>query len=501
MPIVGDLLALVALAVVVSAGWLTWRRPFVGLGVLVAGMAFHNFLIMVLVRLGTLSVLIRAVQVWKEAILALLVVVAGLRLYRAYRSGNLVRPVALDWVAAAFLFVMLVYLVLPAGVLHGHAGLQQRFAAFRIVALFPVVYALGRTFKQPGEGDHAAVTWLIVGAAAVVGAFGLVELFFVPTRTWLDWGVNQFSAWLGFTYSGPRGLPENFFQTVGPELYLRRMVSTYLSPLGIAYTGLLAFPIGVVLLATQRKRSRGQTLAIVAMTFLLAGIVFSVTRLALFALIGEVVVLALIIRRPWLYASAPLLIAAALAFTIIYPQVGPAVDINLNPISLRNAAFISAGDPSLLEHLKTVITDTKVAIRHPLGEGLGSSGSSANRFSSASTANPDYAPGESAILTLFVDTGLLGGVLYLALFFLGLYSSALGLLAARRGTLEWALPMAAVVGGLALIPITLTNDVWGDLSVTFLFWWAVGYSSSLVAGRQGASIRELVGLRTRVASF
>jgi len=498
---VGDVLALLALAVVVLAGWVTWRRPFVGLGFLVAGMAFHNFLIMALVHLGTFAVLIRAVQVWKEAILALLVVVAGLRLYRAYRAGNLGRPTVLDWVAAAFLLVMLVYLVLPAGVLHGHAGLTQRFAAFRIVALFPVLYALGRTFKKPGEGDVTAVVWLVVGAAAVVGAFGLVDLWFVPTRTWLDWGVNQFSAFLGFTYSGPRGLPENFFQTAGPELYLRRMVSTYLSPLGIAYTGLLAFPIGVVLLDSSSKRSRAQTLAILAMAFLLAGILFSVTRLALFALIGEVVLLALIIRRPWLYVSAPLLIAVVLAFTIIYPQVGPAVDINLNPISLRNAAFISAGDPSLLEHLKTVAADMKVAIRHPLGEGLGSSGTSANRFGSASTASPDYAPGESAILTVFVDTGVLGGALYMAFYLLGLYWSALGLLGARRGTLERALPLAAVVGGLALIPVTLTNDVWGDLSVTFLFWWAVGYAASLAANRQRASIGELVGLRTKVASF
>ncbi len=497
----GDLLALLALAVVVLAGWVTWRRPFVGLGVLVAGMAFHNFLIMVLVRLGTFSVLIRAVQAWKEAILVLLVVVAGLRVYRAYRAGTLRRPIVLDWLAAGFLLVMVFYLVLPAGVLHGHAGLQQRFAAFRIVALLPVLYGLGRTFKQPAEDDQAAAVWLIVGAAAVVGAFGLVELWFVPTRTWLDWGVNQFSAFLGFTYSGPRGLPENFFQTAGPELYLRRMVSTYLSPLGIAYTGLLAFPIGVVLLDSQRKRSRGQTLAIIATTFLLAGMLFSVTRVALFALIGEAILLALIIRRPWLYVSAPLLVAAVLAFTIIYPQVGPAVDINLDPISLRNATFISAGDPSLLEHLKTVAADAKVAIRHPLGEGLGSSGSSANRFSSASTASPDYAPGESAILTVFVDTGVLGGALYLALYLLGLYRSALGLLAARRGSLDWALPMAAVVGGLALIPITLTSDVWGDLSVTFLFWWAVGYAASLTAGRQRASIRELVGFRTRVGSF
>jgi hypothetical protein len=464
-------------------------------------MAFHNFLIMVLVRLGTLPVLIRAVQVWKEAILVLLVVVVLLRLYKAYQAHTLGQPAALDWVAGAFLLVMLVYLVLPSGVLHGHAGLQQRLAAFRIVALFPVLYVLGRTFQPPGENEVAVVAWLVVGAAAAVGAFGVIELWLVPTRTWLDWGVNDFSAWLGFHYSGPRGLPENFFQTLGVGLYLRRMVSTYISPLGIAYTALLVFPIAIVLLDRQVKRSRGQALAIIAVVLLLAGIMLSVTRLALLSLVGEVVLMAIIVRRPWLYISAPLMIAAVLAVITIYPQIGPAVDDNLNPVSVRNAGVISASDPSLLEHLKTVGADLKVAIRHPLGEGLGSSGTSANRFASTATSSSDYAPGESAILTMFVDTGVVGGFLYLALYVFGLYVSLRGLLAARRRSLEAALPLAAFIGGLALIPITLTNDVWGDLSVTFLFWWAVGYSTSLAAIREPAPLRSLIpALPTQIAS-
>jgi hypothetical protein len=35
-----------------------------------------------------------------------------------------------------------------------------------------------------------------------------------------------------------------------------------------------------------------------------------------------------------------------------------------------------------------------------------------------------------------------------------------------------------------LIPITLTSDVWSDFSVTFLFWWAVGYSATVASQRQ-----------------
>jgi hypothetical protein len=49
-----------------------------------------------------------------------------------------------------------------------------------------------------------------------------------------------------------------------------------------------------------------------------------------------------------------------------------------------------------------------------------------------------------------------------------------------------SLPLVAAVGGLALIPITLTSDVWGDLSVTFLFWWAAGYSATVAQHGAGA---------------
>jgi hypothetical protein len=475
---------------VLALGWLTWRRPFLGLGVLVAGMAFHNFLIMVLLRLGTSHVLVRGFQLWKEAILTLLVLIAGLRLLKAYREGRLGRPIALDWVAGAFFLVMLVYLFLPSGVLHGSANLQQRLAAFRIVALMPVLYALGRTYQKPSANDVALVAWLGLGAGAAVGAFGLYELWFVPTRTWLDWGVNLFSQWLGFQYSGPGGLPENFFQTLPDATYLRRMASTYLSPLGIAYTGVLVFPLAVVFLNKQRRGRPSHALATAAFIFLLAGILFSVTRLAVFALAGEAVLLAIVMRARWVYALAPVVVAAVAAVIVFYPPVGPAVDVNLNPVTSHGATVLSANDPSFAEHLKTVLADARVAIRHPLGEGLGSSGTSGVRFSSAGSRSEDYAPGESAVLTMFVDTGVFGGVAYLALYLLGLYLAGRALLAIPRGSLESVLPMVAFVGGVALIPITLTNDVWGDLSVTFLFWWAVGHSASLAVRGAHASRGE-----------
>lgn len=481
MPIIGDALAALALALLLFAGWLTWRSPFLGLGVLVGGMAFHNFLIMVLLRLGTNHVLVRIVQSWKEGILALLIVVAALRLFRAYREGRLGRPIALDWVAGIFLLITVVYFILPSSILHGSANFQQRVAAFRLAAYLPVLYALGRTFHRPTRHDLENAAWIVVIAGAVVGIFGLIELWFVPTKTWLDWGVNDFSIWLGFQYGGPGHLPENFFQTLPSGLYLRRMASTYLSPLGVAYTGLVVFPIAVVLVDRQPRRTPKAFVASFAFMFLVGGIFFSITRLAMFAFACEGILLALILRRRWVAIMAPLLAIGVFAVLLVYPEVGPTVDENLVAGGPQRGTIIRTGDPSFLEHIRTLNADFKVWARHPLGEGLGSAGTSANRFVVDPKNNPDYAPGESAVLTTFVDTGVFGGLAYLAFYVLGLVWSGRALLR-LRGSMESALPMAATVGGLALIPITLTSDLWGDLSVLFLFWWAVGYSASWAEG-------------------
>jgi hypothetical protein len=40
----------------------SWRHPFIGLGLIVAGMAFHSLLLMVLLRLGTPHTLVQLFQ-------------------------------------------------------------------------------------------------------------------------------------------------------------------------------------------------------------------------------------------------------------------------------------------------------------------------------------------------------------------------------------------------------------------------------------------------------
>jgi hypothetical protein len=468
---IGILLALVLLLALAAGLWWAWRDPYIGLGLVVAGLAFHSFVLMILLRLGTPTLLVRAFQGWKELLLALVALAAALGVWREWRTGKLGKLLPTDWLAIGLAVLVGIYFLLPGSLLHSGANLAQRLVGFRIDALIPLLYFLGRRIA-PRPGEAATVAWLCLGAGAVVAVLGLLELWLVPTATWLDWGVNLYTRFLGFTYHGPKGLPENFFLTLPDGTLVRRMVSTYISPLGIAYTALLLLPMGVALLAHRPGRLAGTVFALV-----LVGLLFSATRLALLIAIGEAVILLLFLGRRWLAGLVLVLAAATVVMLYVYPSIGPVADRNLVPTGGGHGqAAIGGADTSTQEHYTYLIGDLKTDLQHPLGLGTG-----------ASTIRYGHliGTGESAVLGFFGDLGVVGGLLYSALYVLVLWSGWRAFRTRPRESLESGLPLVALVGGLGLVPITLTSDVWGDLSVTVLFWWAAGAAVSLAAAGRG----------------
>ena len=438
-------------------------------------MAFHSFVLMVMLRLGTPYVLVRAVQGWKEIIVALLTAIALTRIWRDQKSGRVGSLLLADWFAIGFAVIATVYFLMPESILHSGTNLTQRLVGFRVAAFIPLMYFLARRLDPATESELRRVLWLCLGAGAVVSLFGVFELFFVPTRTWLDWGVNLYTHFLGFSYNGPGGLPPNFFVTLPDGTLLRRVVSTYISPLGGAYTGLLLFPLGVVLIDRQRSGSRAKWLAGAALTLVVIAVMFAVTRLALFALVGEAALLSLLLRRAWIATLVPVVIAASILMLYPYASLGPAVDRNLVEVKRTHWTWaISGNDSSANEHYGFLVADIKFDLQHPLGLGTGAS---VTRYGQL------VGTGESAVLGMFGDLGIVGGALYVAFYLLALWNGWRSYRSAPADSLAVALPLTALVGGLALLPVTVTSDLWGDLSVTFLFWWAAGASATLAAQR------------------
>ena len=461
---------------------LAWRAPFRALGILVAGMAFHNLVLMVLIRLDTPPLLIRAVQAWKELLLAVLLLEA-VTVARAHWKGlpTLLVP---DWLAIGFTGVVITYGLVeltPAG---NGTSLVQEFVSLRLALLMPLLYLLGRLYVPRALADLRFTLAAILAAAAAVGLFGLWELWLVPTRDWLQWGAVGFSRWLGFDYAGPQGLPANFFQTTSSGLLLRRMVSTYLSPLGVAYTGLLVVPMAFLYAMSPRSVSKWpQWIRCIVLAIIVLSVGLAVTRLALVSVAAECLLIALIVRRAISSAVAGGVIAVTLVAVLAYPSIGPVLNSSLVEVNsptrfLRDSAVamnlptpsptasgsalpspsdggvgsvLSGDDPSIRAHIQAVIFGINYILEHPVGTGLGS-------------AVPRYGfmqgPSESALLRIGGEFGVLGALLYAAF-----YASVLvaGAALIRRSGWERLIGIAAFVGALGLLPISLTSDVWGDL--------------------------------------
>src|SRR5439155_6717355 len=117
--------------------------------------------------------------------------------------------------------------------------------------------------------------------------------------------VGYFRKQLGYPYgTGLSHLPDNFVYNNGNEHELtRRLISTFLSPLGSAYL------CAVALLLAPRTR-----LAIPLAALAAAGLLWTHTRAALIGLAVGFVILAVVCRRAWPLASAVATLAVGFAF-------------------------------------------------------------------------------------------------------------------------------------------------------------------------------------------
>jgi O-antigen ligase len=314
----------------------------------------------------------------------------------------------------------------------------------------------------------------------------------VPLSAWRRLGAAAyFRDQLDFgTYAGPAGLPENWVLNSSEGVF-RRLVSTFLSPLGSAYLF-----VGALLLATAFPPARRRALFAGAMLLVFAGLLFSFTRSGIIALAGGLVVLALARRRPLPLAGAAAVLAVGLGFAALYPKIAPETAFFPEDIPLQEAIAAEKGglpegsplevgltDPSSESHLSELRRGARSLGDQPQGYGPGNSGQAAQRFDVPSRA------GESVYLELGADLGLAGLALWIA------FSAALvaGLFVrARRiddGTgRRFAASICAACA--ALFAIALISDVWGNPWNTYVLWWLAGSALTLAPARAEARLLE-----------
>jgi len=454
--------ALLLYAAALAAGVVAvWRRPVVAVYAFVVGLAIHNAVMAVLYGIGVRGAPLTVIQAWKEVLLA----AALARIARdAWHARQLpFRPGPVDALALAFGALVVLYALLPQGWLGGEADAKTVLYGLRHDGTCVAAYFLGRSVVLP------RLRPVVLAAAAVVAAVGLIEVYAFPIEWWRDAHVpDYFNKQLGFDFHGPARLPENFVFNTGDENnLLRRVVSTFLSPLGTAYMLVVALCLWAV-----RPRAWWPLAAIAYV-----GLLFTFTRAALLALAGALVVVAYVRRTWWPVAAAAAAIAIGAVWTQVYPSIAsethwfPA-DLAYQREQARKRGVppgqtVSLQEPSIHSHLTALRDGIETVTEHPQGFGLGNAGETALRRGVRLKA------GESTYTELGVDTGLLGALAFIA------WNLALLWGHMRRRAAGTAAALAAVLA------LAVQTDVLGTPWVAYVVWILAG-------SRLGASAVEVV---------
>jgi O-Antigen ligase len=468
---VSTALALAAYAVLLAAAAIAvWRRPVVALYFFIVGLALHNAAMAGLYDLGLRGSELTAIQAWKEVLLTVAFARVGADAIRARRLPF--RPGAVDALALAFAAAVVVYCVLPQGVLDGQAGAKARLLALRH-DLVPVgAFFVGRSLPLAAD-QLRRLAWTIVGAAAAVAAVGLVEVYAVPIDWWRDSSVPAyFRDQLGYDYRGTGNLPENFVYNTGSEdHFLRRLVSVFLSPLGAAFM----FVVALIVAAAGGPLARRKVLLTALGAICAAGLLFTFSRSSLLALAGGLVVLAFACRRPWLLGAAAATILVGIAFAQAFPSIAPRGDWTQADLVRQRAQAareggveggpLSTEEPSIDSHLDSLRDGLETVVTHPQGFGLGNAGTVAARTDVRLRA------GESNYTELGVETGLLGLLLFVG-WNLVLLAGLVGR-ARRPSAQSWA--AAAVAASLAaVLALAVQTDTLGVPWLAVCVWWLAG---------------------------
>ena len=447
-----------------AAAIAVWRRPLVALYLFIVGLALHNAVLAALYAAGVRGSTLTAIAAWKEILLAVALAHVGLDAWRARRLPF--QFGVADWLALGFGALVVLYALIPQSGLGGLAGHKAIALALRHDLVPVAAYFLGRSLLV-GRDDLRRLGWTLLGVAAFVAGIGLIDVYAVSIGWWRTNGVvDYFHRHLGYNYHGTGvrtepdgsvyGLPENFIYNVGGDKpFLRRLVSTFLSPLASGYVFVVALLIAF----------RVRWAAIALSVLVAAGLLWTFSRSSLVALATGLVLLAAIRRRPFVFVGAVAVIAVAIGWAHLFPKIGPTgtftkVDVTYQQAIGKNGpkgfSAASTSEPSLHEHWLALKDGVHTMIHHPQGYGLGNVGQTASR-----TGTPPKA-GESNYTELGVELGVFGALLWIA------WGLAVLIRLIRKREARMAAAFAAILA------LAVQTDVIGDPWIAYCIWALAG---------------------------
>lgn len=386
------------------------------------------------------------VKAWKEMLMLVALVLLAVD-YTRRKAWRAAFKDVLLWLIAGYAALHLLLLVvyrLPA-----NAVIAGLMIDLRYIAYFALVYLFLKAYPAYKE---SFLRIAVIGAAIVVG-FAVLQLA-LPHNflTYFGYGDSTIEPYITID-KNPAFVRENSTLR-GPN------------PLGayavIVLAGVTAFWI------TQRKKLSDKNARNIVIFFAVAGFVTLVVSYARSAWIGAVIACVVLLGVKyknvitWRKAGY-VAIATAILGGLVYGARNTSFVQNA---LIHNNPTTGASVDSNTQHLESVTNGVSLMLAHPLGQGVGSSGS-ASLFTNMPTVI------ENQFLFVAHETGWLG---------LALFVTITWIVLARlwRKRADW-MALAIFSSGIGLVVVGLMLPVWADDTVSIVWW---GLAAAILATRK-----------------
>jgi hypothetical protein len=424
----------IALPLVLVGGFflirMAWRRPDFAVIGLVIGLPFQQLILARAFAWGVGPRVLSPARFWKEVLLTVIV---------ARALTHVIKLARIDRWAVAYVAITAIYVAIP----FGPNELYVRTVAAREITTYVIAFLAVRHLPLPeSTGKKLEDAVLVIG----VIMSGLAYWNHFDAASWSDWFESTKIQEYQRTLVGDHAVtPAVVYQTIAGRSVVRAgSLMTYLT---LPYY--LAIPASIALVRTVSGRA--SRLAQFAGLVCALGILVTLTRSAI-ALAPLVAAVALWYGR----RKGRVAIALVVASIALFPL---ASSINLGDLV---ASGFDSENESTEGHIDRLKQSNERMFREPLGSGLGTSATVAQRFGVEGGIT-----NESWYFQIGTQTGFLGMFLYIA--FVVVTFRALGR-QARRGSARALCALCALtwisLGGVVLHTLS-------DLSVSFTLWLIV----------------------------
>lgn len=273
-------------------------RPQWGLFIFVLALPLHNLLMALLYHSTGDATFVKLIQPWKEVVLGIALLRAGLPALIGWFKTRRLRLTALDALILAFIALCLVSVVIPNHLV----PLSGRVLGFRQLAFPFAAYFLGRLAPPSGREFRWLVgSFAVLALASAVGALG-ERLFWggATLFTAVDFGKYTLD-FFGSKFPLPFNMGYTFF--TGTPNWLPRAGSITMNPLDLATLLCIALPIVLAALPFFKRYWGWPGRLLVSAAAVLGGaaVVVAFSRANLLAFPIELALVLLIIgfRRQW----------------------------------------------------------------------------------------------------------------------------------------------------------------------------------------------------------